>query len=587
MCPGGAPPRMKTLLHTSFQRGGDFPICKRGFRGDKKVTFECKLLMGGIESMKPQKNNGQFTTESGIPVKRVYLPEDVARLNYAEILGEPGKPPYTRGIYPEMYRQKKWTIRQFTGFTTPEETNKRFKYEFEMGQTGFSIAFDAVTENGLDSTDPRAQADVGAGGVPTNSINDMEVLFHDLPIEKVNTGVIGNPPASLPLSAMYFAVAEKRGIPLIKLGGTTQNDLLLFTVCNTPIDQIPPHHLIRLSVDLVEWCAQTMPKWNPVSIASYNYRENGINAYQELAFLLANAIAYLDEGLRRKRLTIDQLAPAFSFHLAAHNDFFEEIAKFRAARRMWYHLVKERYGAQNPRSHVLRFHVQTSGSTHTYQQPLNNIVRIAYQVLAAALGGAQSIHANSYDEAICLPTEQSVLLSIRTQQIAQLETYITNVADPLGGSFFLENLTNELEEKAWDYLKKIEEQGGLIYALESGWVHREWRNAMEQYGKRIAGEEAPIVGVNCLRMEEENFDYPVFRPDPRAGEILAKKLDVLKKSREDNQLQKTLDKLRKMTESGENVMPAVLEAVKAKATLGEICNVWRELYSIWTDPVTG
>lgn len=515
------------------------------------------------------------------------MPGDVAGVNYDEMIGEPGKPPYTRGVYPQMYREKKWTIRQFTGFTTPEETNKRFKYEYEMGQTGLSIAFDAVTENGLDSDDPRAQADVGAGGVPTNSIEDMEVMFDGLPIDKVNTGVIGNPMASLPLSAMYFAMSEKRGVPLRRIGGTTQNDILLFTACNTPIDQVPPRHLIRLSVDLVEWCAQNMPKWNPVSIASYNYRESGINAFQELAFMLANAIAYLEEGLKRKRLTVDQLAPAFSFHLAAHNDFFEEIAKYRAARRMWYRLIKGRYGAQNRRSQILRFHVQTSGSTHTYQQPYNNIVRIAYQVLAAALGGAQSIHANSFDEAICLPTEESVLLSIRTQQIAQLETNITSVVDPLGGSFYVESLTNELEERAWDYLKKIEDQGGLVAALESGWVHREWREAMERYGRSIANGETPIVGVNCFQMEEEPYDFSIFRPDPKAGEILSSKLEALRKSRDNNYVQRALDKLRQVSNSEENVMPAVMEAVKAKATVGEICNVWRDLYHIWTDPVEG
>ena len=537
--------------------------------------------------MENQDKKNEFQTESGIPVKSVYLPEDVANSNYEKDLGRPGEAPFTRGLYPSMYREKKWTIRQFTGFTTPEETNKRFKYEYKMGQTGLSIAFDAVTENGLDSDDPRAQADVGAGGVPTNSIEDMDVMFDGLPIDKINTGVIGNPQASLPLSAMYFAMAERRGISLSRIGGTTQNDLLLFTACNTPIDQLPPRHLIRLSVDLVEWCAQNTPKWNPVSIAAYNYRESGINAFQELAFMLANAIAYLEEGLKRKRLTIDQLAPVMSFHLAGHNDFFEEIAKFRAARRMWYRLMKDRYGAKNPHSQMLRFHVQTSGSTHTYQQPYNNITRIAYQVLAAALGGAQSIHANSFDEAICLPTEESVLLSIRAQQIAQLETNITNVADPLGGSFYLETLTNELEERAWDYLKKIEDQGGLVAALENGWVHQEWREAMQQHGRKLANGQNPVVGVNCFQMDmkEEQYDYPVFRPDPKASEIITAELEALRKSRDNNEVGKSLDTLRQVSESDENVMPSVMEAVKAKATLGEVCNIWREVYQIWKDPV--
>ena len=535
--------------------------------------------------MDDREKRDEFNTASNIPIKNVYLPGDVADLNYDEALGRPGEAPYTRGIYPSMYREKKWTIRQFSGFTSPEETNKRFKYEYQMGSTGFSIAFDAVTENGINSDDPRADADIGAGGVPTNSLEDMELMFNGLPIDEVNTGVIGNPPASLPLSAMYFALAQNRGIPLDRLGGTTQNDILLFTVCNTPIDQIPPRYLIRLSVDLVEWCAKNMPKWNPVSIASYNYRENGINAYEELAYLFANAIAYIEEGLRRNRLTIDQLAPVISFHLAAHNDFFEEIAKFRAARRMWYRLMKERYQPQDSRSQMLRFHVQTSGSTHTYQQPLNNLTRIAYQVLAASLGGAQSIHANSYDEAICLPTEQSILLSIRTQQIAQFETNITRVVDPLGGSYYLESLTNELETLAWEYLNKIEAQGGLVAAIESGWVHNEWRKSMEEYARHINKDKTAVVGVNCFQMDEEPYDVPVFRPDPEAAKIQVAKLEKLRKTRNNEKVKKTLEKLEKVSQSEKNVMPEVLEAVEARATIGEICDVWRRLYSIWTDPV--
>jgi len=535
--------------------------------------------------MEDGEKRNEFRTGSNIPIKEVYLPEDVADLNYKEDLGLPGEAPYTRGIYPSMYREKKWTIRQFSGFTSPEETNKRFRYEYEMGSTGFSIAFDAVTEYGINSDDPRAFADIGAGGVPTNYLEDMAIMFDGLPIDRVNTGVIGNPPASLPLSAMYFALADRRGIPLARLGGTTQNDILLFTVCNTPIDQIPPRYLIRLCVDLVEWCAQNMPKWNPVSIASYNYRENGIGAYEELAYLFANAIAYIEEGLRRNRLNIDQLAPVMTFHLAAHNDFFEEIAKFRAARRMWHRLMKERYQAQNPRSHMLRFHVQTSGSTHTYQQPLNNLTRVAYQVLAASLGGAQSIHANSYDEGICLPTEQSILLSIRTQQIAQMETNITSVVDPLGGSYYVESLTNELEELAWDYLKKIEDQGGLVEAIESGWVHQQWRDSMEKYARLIGNCETAVVGLNCFQMEEEPYEVPVFRPDPDAAEVQSAKLEILRKTRDNEQVKRSLDNLKKESQSGENVMPAVIDAVKASATLGEICDVWRELYSIWADPV--
>ena len=526
-----------------------------------------------------------FSTGSGIPVKGVYLPEDIADIGYNRDLGLPGTEPYTRGIYSNMYRGKLWTVRQFSGFGTPEETNKRFHYEYGLGQTGFSIAFDAVTESGIDPDDRRAEADVGVGGVPVNSLNDMEALFEGLPIDKVTTAVIATPWTACPLSAMYFALAEKRGIDLSQLDGTTQNDLVLFTSCCNLIDIIPPRHLIRLCVDLVEWCAQNAPKWHPVSFASYNYRENGITAYQELAILFANAIAYIEEELKRNRLGIDDFAPVLTFHLAGHNDFLEEVAKFRAARRMWYKLMKERYKAQNPRSLLLRFHVQTSGSTHTYQQPLNNLIRIAYQVLAAALGGAQSIHANSYDEALCLPTDQSILLSIRTQQIAQCEAGVTNVADPLGGSYYLEWLTNELEKRAWEYLQRIENVGGLVATLESGWLHREFMKAMDEHEKKVAKGETKVVGVNCFQMPEEPYQVPIFRPNPRAGEIQKAKLGKLRQERDNEKVKQLLEELRRVTESGENVMPVVMEGVKAGATLGEICNVWRKVYSLWKMPL--
>lgn len=524
-------------------------------------------------------------TGSGIPVKTVYTSQDIANLDEAKELGLPGREPYARGIYENMHRGRLWTIRQFSGLSFPEETNKRFKYEYEVGQTGFSIAFDSVTESGLDADDPRAEADVGVGGVPVNSLQDMEILFEGLPIDKVSTAVIASHWTACPLTAMYLALAEKRGISLREIDGTTQNDPILFSVCCNLIDIIPPPHLARLSVDLIEWCAREVPHWHPVSFASYNYRENGINACQELGLLFAAAIAYIEEELKRNRLKIDEFAPTFSFHLAAHNDFFEEIAKFRAGRRMWYKLMKERYRAQNPRSLMFRFHVQTSGSTHTYQQPLNNSVRIAYQVMAAALGGAQSVHANSYDEALCLPTEQSVLLSIRTQQIAQYETGVTNVADPLGGSYYIEWLTNEVERKAWEYLQKVEGEGGLIKAIESGWVHKEAIKAMEEYEKRVNSGETKVVGVNCFEMSEEPYQIPLFHSDPQSAEIQKAKLGKLKQERDNQRVKECLEHLRQVTERGENVMPAVMEAVKAYATLGEICDVWRNIYSIWKVPV--
>lgn len=530
----------------------------------------------------------EVETASGIPLKRVYTPADVAHLDYEKDLGLPGIPPYTRGIHPTMYRGKEWTIRQFTGYNTPEDTNKRFAYEYRLGQTGFSIAFDAVTESGLDSTDPRAVDDVGTGGVHVDWLGDMEAMFDGLPIDKITTAVIATPWTATPLSAMYFATAEKRGIPLHCLGGTTQNDLLLFTCCCHLVDLIPPSKLIRLSVDLIEWSAQNLPKWNPVSLASYNYRENGINAYQELGFLFAISVAYIEEELRRGRLNIDDFAPVMTFHLSSHNDFFEEVAKFRAARRMWHKLMTERYQAKDPRSTIFRFHVQTAGSTLIYHQSLNNAIRVAYQVLAAAFGGVQSMHATSYDEPICLPTEQGVLLSIRTQQIAQNDINITNVADPLGGSYYVEWLTDELEKRAWGYLAEIESRGGLVACVESGWVHQEFAKAMNEQARAIELGEKKVVGLNCHKMDHEPYDVPIFYPDPEStGQVQKEKLERLKRERDNHRLGKILDTLKKVTDGGENVMPTVMEAVKAGATVGEICNGWREMYGIWKIPFRG
>ena len=531
------------------------------------------------------KPNKDLTTPSGIPIKPVYTGADTVGIDSDRDLGLPGKPPYTRGIYPNMYRGKLWTIRQFSGFGTPEETNQRYKMEYGLGQTGFSIAFDAPTESGLDPDDPRVEGDVGMGGVPVSSLQDMEIMFEGLPIDRVSTAVVASPWTACALSAMYFAMAVKRGIPLQQLDGTTQNDLLLFTGCCKLTDIISPGKMLRLCVDVVEWCARNTPRWHPVSFASYNYRENAITAPQELGLLFANAVAYIDEELGRHRLGIDDFAPTISFHLASHNDILEEVAKFRAARRMWYKLITERYQAKNPRSALFRFHVQTSGSTHTYQQPFNNIVRIAYQTLAAALGGAQSIHACSYDEAICLPTDQSILLSIRTQQIAQLESGVANVADPLGGSYYVEALTNEVEKRSWEYMNTVEKQGGLVTALESGWIHREFQKAMMEHETKLANGKTPVVGVNVYTMEEEPFKVPLFRPNPNAVDLQQAKLERLKGQRDNSEVASALEEVRELTVRGENVMPGVMRAVKAYATLGEIQGVWRKLYPLWRMPI--
>jgi methylmalonyl-CoA mutase N-terminal domain/subunit len=532
-------------------------------------------------------NHGEniIKSDSGIPLKTVYTQEDVQDINVEKEIGYPGREPFLRGIHENMYRGKLWTIRQFTGYNTPEETNERFRYEHENGSTGFSIAFDAPTENGLDADDPNVADDVGMVGVSCCTLRDMEVMFEGLPIDKVSTAVIASPFSACALTAMYFVLAEKRGIDIKKLMGTSQNDLLLFTACCHLPAIIPPRHLIRLCVDLVEWCAQNTPKWHPVSIASYNYRENGLNAWQEVGLLFANAITYIEEELKRNRLKVDEFVPTMSFHMASHSDFFEEVAKFRAARRIWCKLTKERYKAENPKSLMLRFHVQTSGSTLTYQQPLNNLIRVAYQVLAAALGGVQSLHANSYDEGICLPTEQGILLSLRTQQIAQFETGITRVSDPLGGSYYLEHLTNEIEKRIWDYMKKIEVNGGLINCLESGWIHQESFDAMNKYQNQIKTGERKAVGVNCFELEEEPYQVPYFRPDPATAQRQKEKLENIRKTRDNQQVENALLDLKNATIDGENVMPAVIRAVKEYATLGEICDVWRDIYSIWEIPV--
>jgi methylmalonyl-CoA mutase N-terminal domain/subunit len=413
----------------------------------------------------------------------------------------------------------------------------------------------------------------------------METLFEGLPIDKVSTAVITSQWTSPALTAMYFAMAEKRGVSLKEIDGTSQNDPYVFTLCCNLIDCVTPPHLLRLSVDLIEWCAQNVPHWHPVSFASYNYRENGHNAYEELGILLANAVGYIEEELKRNRLKIDDFGPVLSFHLASHMDFFEEIAKFRAARRMWYKLMKERYGAQDPRSLAFRFHVQTSGSNNYYQQILNNSVRIAYAVLAAALGGCQSLHATSYDEPLCLPTEQGILLSLRTQQIAQYETNVTNVADPLGGSYYVEWLTREVEKRAWEYFQKIEDRGGLLKVWEFGWMHSETVRAMGERQREIDSGERKLVGVNCFEMPEEPYQVPVFRPNPQSTEIQAEKVRKLRQERDNQKVKQCLDNLRQVSLRDENVMPAVIEAVKAYATLAEIQDVWRSIYPKWKVPI--
>jgi len=524
----------------------------------------------------------QFFSSSGIPIKGIYTPEDTKDINYDKDIGLSGEPPYTRGVYPTMYRGKLWTIRRLSGFNTPEEANRLFHQEYELGQTGFSVAPDISTPCGMDCDDPRVSADVGHSGVPMSSLQDMETTFDGLPIDKVSTYLADR--FGGVLTAMYFTIAEKRGIDLAQLRGTTANDLCTWSSMNL-VKQVPPQAILKYAVDLIEWCCEVAPKWYPVSLDSYNPRDNGINAIQELGMLFATAIEYIEEEKRRGTISLERFTRRFSFMLAVHNDFFEEIAKIRAARRIWYRIIRERYGIEDPRCALFRVHVQTSGSTHTTQEPLNNLIRIAYQSLAGVLGGAQSIHANGYDEGLCLPTDQSMLLSIRTEQILQSETNVTNTIDPLGGSWYVESLTNEIEQKTWEYTKKIEDMGGFAAAISSGWIHREYRQAIVEYESKVNSAEIPVVGVNMFRLDKEPYKVPIFRPDPKSPDIQIEKLKKLKKERDNTKVAQALQKLEDVTRNGDNVMPATMEAVKAYATMGEISDIQLEVYGLWRHPM--
>lgn len=527
-----------------------------------------------------------FFSVSGTPIKRIYTPEEIRDMNYKQDMGDAGEPPFRRGVHPEMYRKKLWTIRRYSGGGGPEETNKLYHKEYELGQTGFSIALDSATGAGIDSDDPRVSADVGSCGVAIDTLLDMELLLEGLPIDKAPLAVISQTMSTYPLMAMVFAVAEKKGMNLKELRGTTQNDVMT-TFALWFLDQVAPRYQRRFAVDYIEWCYEVAPRWYPVSFDSYNYRENGINAFQELGMLLAQTIDYMEEELRRPHpMDLNEFTSRFTFDMGCHNDFFEEIAKFRAARVLWYKIAHDRYGITNPESLKFRFHAQSSGCTHTTQEPYNNLIRIGYQVLACALGGAQSVHANGFDEGLCLPSEQSMLLSIRTEQILQKETNVTNTVDPLGGSYYVEALTDEVEKQARDYIAKIEEKGGITEALESGWIHGEYMEAMIEHEKAVNEGRTSVVGVNWERLEEEPYQVPLVRANPEVVETQKERILKVKRERDDNQVKDALEEIREATVNNQNIMPPVMKAVKAYATLGEVCNVWRDLYGIWEYPIT-
>lgn len=547
---------------------------------EQKKQWEEKTLNKVLKRFPEQKET--FTTGSWLPVERLYLPRPFSEEEYLENVGFPGQYPFTRGVQPTMYRGRFWTMRQYAGFGTAEESNRRYKYLLKQGQTGLSVAFDLPTQIGYDSDDPKSVGEVGKVGVAIDSLEDMELLFDGIPLDKVSTSMTINAPAAV-LLAFYIAVAEKQGVPKDQLRGTIQNDILKeYIARGTYI--FPPKPSLRLITNIFEYCSKEVPKWNTISISGYHIREAGSTAVQEVAFTLADGIEYVRAALNAG-LNVDQFAGRLSFFFNAHNDLLEEIAKFRAARRVWAKIMKERFGAKNPKSMMLRFHTQTGGSTLTAQQPDNNIVRVTIQTLAAVLGGTQSLHTNSRDEALGLPTEDSVRIALRTQQIVAYESGVTNTVDPLAGSYFLESLTDKIEEKVWNYLKRIDEMGGMVYAIEKGYIQKEIQDAAYRYQQEVEKGDRVVVGVNKFTMEQEP-PKEILRVDPNLRKVQAERLANLRAKRDNAKVQKTLNALKEAAkEEKENLMPFILDAAKAYATLGEICNVLRDVFGEYQESI--
>jgi methylmalonyl-CoA mutase, N-terminal domain len=522
---------------------------------------------------KPERKR-DFVNTSGIPVQRLYTPLDLQDMDYLEELGFPGSYPFTRGVQPTMYRGRHWTMRQYAGFASAEESNRRYKFLLEQGQTGLSVAFDLPTQIGYDSDHEMAMGEVGKVGVAIDSLEDMEILFNGIPLDKVSTSMTINAPAAV-LLAMYLAVAEKQGIPTDKLRGTIQNDILKeYSSRGTFI--FPPKPSMRIVTDIFAFCADRVPQWNTISISGYHIREAGSTAVQEVAFTLANGIAYVDAALQAG-LDVDAFGPRLSFFFNAHLDFFEEVAKFRAARILWAKIMKERFGAKDPRSLMVRFHTQTAGCTLTARQPMNNIVRVAFQALAAVLGGTQSLHTNSMDEALCLPSEQAVQIALRTQQLIAYETGVTDTVDPLGGAYFLETLTREICGKAEEYIRRIDRMGGAAAAIEQGFVQKEIQDSAYRYQKEIEKNERIVVGLNRFQVEEEKPSN-LLRVDPGVRVAQMEKIRKLKAARDNEHIPGRLDSLKQAAKNNENLMFPILDAVKAYATLGEICDALREVF---------
>ncbi len=522
----------------------------------------------------------RFTTLSDLPVEPLYGPDHLAQVDFERDIGWPGEYPYTRGIHATMYRGRLWTMRQFAGFGTAEDTNRRFHYLLQQGQTGLSVAFDMPTLMGYDSDHSRSLGEVGREGVAIDTLADMELLFEGIPLDEVSTSMTINAPAAV-LYAMYVAVADRRGIPRSRLRGTIQNDCLKEFIAQKEWI-VPPRPSMKLVIDTFEFSVRETPQWNPISISGYHIREAGATAVQELAFTLADGIAYVQAGVERG-LDVDQFAPRLSFFFDIHNDFFEEIAKLRAARRMWARIMRERFGARNPRSWMLRTHAQTAGVSLTAQQPLNNIARVAIQALAAVLGGVQSLHTNSMDETYALPTEEAVTVALRTQQILAYESGVANTVDPLGGSYFVEALTHRIEEEAWRYIRRIDELGGMLAAIELGFPQREIADASYHYQQQLERKEKIVVGVNEFASGEPQ-SIPILKIPPEVERRQVERLKRVRAERDPERVAAALAELRRVAEAGGNTMYPILDAVKAYATLGEICDVFRSVWGEYREP---
>jgi methylmalonyl-CoA mutase N-terminal domain/subunit len=522
----------------------------------------------------------QFMTDSELPLERVYNPEHVEKLDYVKDLAFPGQYPFTRGIYPTMYRGRLWTMRQYAGFGTAQQTNKRFKYLLQHGQTGLSVAFDLPTQMGLDCAHELSRGEVGKVGVSVSHLKDMEMLFNGIPLDKVTTSMTINAPATV-LLAMYAVVGEKQGVPQAKLDGTVQNDILKEYVARG-LYIFPPKASMKLVTDVFEYCAKNMPKWNTISISGYHIREAGSTAPQEIAFTLANGAAYVDAAIKRG-LSLDEFASRLSFFFAAQNNFLEEVAKFRAARRLWARIMCDQFKAKNPASWQLRFHTQTSGVALTAQQPLNNVVRVTMQALAAVLGGTQSLHTNSFDEAYATPTEEAVMIALRTQQIIAYESGAADTVDPLAGAYCIESMTNQIEEQASKYIEKIEEIGGAVAAIEKGYMQREIVESAYRLQREVEAKDRVVVGLNQFKTEEQT-PIKTLRFNPTVEKKQVEQLQLLKRKRDNKNVNATLDLLRRTAEHGNNLMPVIMKAVGEYVTLGEICDVLRQVYGEYRAP---